>query len=328
MALLGTALTMADWAKRIDENGKVAKIVEMLSQTNEILDDMLFIEGNLPTGHKTTIRTGLPEATWRLLNYGVKQSKSTTAQIVDTCGMLEAYSKVDKALADLNGNKAEFRLSEDRAYIEGMNQQMARTILYGNQASDPATFTGLAPRYNSMSAANKENIILGGGTGLTNTSIWVVTWGENTAHGIFPKGSSAGLSHRDLGEVTLTDADGGEYQGYRTHYKWDLGLTVRDWRYVSRIANIDVNSITKDASAGADLIDLLTDATERIPNLSMGRTAIYCNRKMSSFLRKQVRNAKNVQLSIDEFAGKKILHFDGIPIRRVDAILNTESTVS
>jgi hypothetical protein len=46
------------------------------------------------------------------LNYGVASSKSRTAQVTDSCGMLEAYAEIDKALADLNGNSAAFRLSE------------------------------------------------------------------------------------------------------------------------------------------------------------------------------------------------------------------------
>ncbi len=167
MAILGgTALTYADWAKRIDDDGKVATIINLLSQTNEILDDMLVVEGNLPTGHKTTVRTGLPSATWRLLNYGVIKTKSTTAQVTDNCGMLEAYSEIDKDLADLNGNTAEFRLSEDMAFLEGMNQQMASTLFYGNIAVNPERFTGLAPRYNSVSTATAQtaaNVIDAGG---------------------------------------------------------------------------------------------------------------------------------------------------------------------
>ena len=101
MATLGTtAVTYADWAKRLDDGYKVATIVELLSQTNEALLDMLVEEGNLPTGHKTTVRTGLPQATWRLLNYGVPNAKSTTAQVVDTCGNLETYSVIDNDIAD------------------------------------------------------------------------------------------------------------------------------------------------------------------------------------------------------------------------------------
>ncbi len=146
MALLGgTALTFADWAKRIDDDGKVATIINLLSQSNEVLEDMLVIEGNLPTGHKTTIRTGLPSATWRFLNAGVPKTKSTTAQVTDSCGMLEVYSEIDKDLAELNGNTAEFRLSEDMAFLEGMNQQMAQVLFYGNTAVNPERFLGLAP---------------------------------------------------------------------------------------------------------------------------------------------------------------------------------------
>ena len=125
--------TLADVIKRTEPGvnggpGKIATIVEMLTETNEILQDMTYVEGNLPTGHKTTIRTGLPSAAWRMLNYGVQPSKSDTAQITDACGMLEAYAEVDKALVELNGNAAAFRLSEDRAFLEAMNQEMASTL--------------------------------------------------------------------------------------------------------------------------------------------------------------------------------------------------------
>ena len=172
MATIGNlAITYADWAKRMDDNYKVANIIEILSQTNEILDDMLVMEGNLPTGHKTTIRTGLPQATWRLLNAGVPNAKSTTAQIVDTCGNLETYAVIDKDIADLNGNTADFRLSEVRAFLEGMSQQVAATLIYGNQHTNPERFTGLAPRYstkNTSNSATAANVLDGGGISSTN----------------------------------------------------------------------------------------------------------------------------------------------------------------
>src|ERR1700722_9328929 len=168
MATIGNvALTYADWAKRMDDGYRVAAIIELLSQTNEILDDMLVMEGNLPTGHKTTVRTGLPQATWRLLNAGVPNAKSTTAQIVDTCGNLETYAVIDKDIADLNGNTQEFRLSEVKAFLEGMSQQVAATIIYGNQFINPERFTGFAPRYSPINTANSQTantVLSGGGT--------------------------------------------------------------------------------------------------------------------------------------------------------------------
>ena len=135
MTTVGTNyLTLADWASRKDPDGKIASIAEVLNETNEVLDDMLWTEGNLPTGHRSVIRGGLPTATWRLLNYGVANSKSTTYPVTDTVGMLEVYSEVDKSLADLNGNTSEFRWSEDLAFIESMAWMVAAVFVIGRVA--------------------------------------------------------------------------------------------------------------------------------------------------------------------------------------------------
>lgn len=328
MAAIGnTALTYADWAKRYND-GKISVIVELLAQTNEILDDMRWVEGNLPTGHRTTVRTGLPQGTWRQLNYGVQPAKSTTSQVNDACGMLETYSEIDKALADLNGNTAEFRLSEDKAFLEGLSQQMAQTIFYGDTATTPEKFTGLGARYNTLNAnaaKSAQNIIDAGGNGSDNTSIWLVVWGDLTVHGIFPKGSKAGIQMRDLGEQTLGDANGDRYQGYRTHYKWDAGLTVRDWRYAVRIANIDVADL-----AGAnppDLVKYMIKATHKVPSLKTGQPVFYMNRTGRQWLDIQASNKDNVMLKMSEFEGRPVRDFLGIPIRTCDQILNTEGRV-
>lgn len=323
--------TLLDLTKRLDPNGKIDTIAELLSQTNEVLDDMVWIEGNLPTGHRTTVRTGLPAPTWRKLYGGVQPGKSTTLQVTDSCGMLEAYAEVDKALADLNGNTAAFRLSEDRAFVEGINQQFASTLFYGNESTQPEAFTGLSPRYNSLSASNAENIIVGGSADTDNNSIWLVVWGPNTVHGIYPKGSKAGLSMEDKGQVTIENlnSDGGRMEAYRTHYRWDCGLSVRDWRYCVRIPNIELSALTKNASAGADLIDLMTQAIEMIPTLSLGRPAFYVPRAIKSFLRRQIMNkVASSTLTVDQVAGKHVLSFDGIPVRRVDKLAANEALVS
>jgi len=324
--------TLADHAKRLDPDGKIARIVEMLNLTNEILLDMPWVEGNLPTGHRTTIRTGIPEPTWRKLYSGVQPARSTTAQVTDNTGMLEAYPEVDKALADLNGNSAAWRLSEEMAHIEGINQEVARTIFYGNESATPEKFTGLAPRFNTRAAATSasaDNVIHGGGASSDNTSIWLIVWGPETVHGIFPKGSKAGLQHEDKGQVTLESAPngGGRMEAYRSHFKWDLGLTVRDWRYIVRIANVSVGALTKDAASGADLFDLIAQAFEQVPSLQMGRPVLYCNRTIKSYMRRQQKNSKNVQISINDVAGRKVMSIDEVPVRRCDAILNSEEVV-
>lgn len=322
--------TLSDVTNRLKSDGSIdTDIVELLSETNEILEDATFIEANGFTEHKTTVRSGLPSGTWRQLNYGVQPEKSRTVPIKDSMGMLETYAEIDKALADLNNNSASWRLSEDAAFIEGISQTLSTTLFYGDTGYDPEKFMGLHARYNSLSAENAINIIDAGGTDpADNTSIWLVVWGPNTAHMIYPKGSKAGLVSRDLGEDTIIDAAGGRYQGYRTHYKWDTGFTLRDWRYVVRIANIDMSTLTKNAASGADLVDLMTQAIELIPSLGKGRPCFYVGRKIRSFLRRQIASKiGNSTLTLENIAGKHVVTFDGIPVRRSDSILTTEARI-
>ena len=208
-----------------------------------------------------------------------------------------------------------------------MNQNMAETLFYGNTSLNPERFMGMAPRYNDKSAANGKNIIDAGGTQTDNASIWLMCWGENTVHGIYPKGSKAGLQHNDLGEQTLIDANGGKYQGYRTHYKWDTGLTLRDWRYCARIANLDVSDLSGGSASAADIVKLLIKAIHRIPNLQMGRAAIYMNRDIAEYLDVQAVEKPSLGIKVKETEGIYWRDFRGIPIRECDALLNTESRV-
>jgi len=324
--------TLVDLVKRSTPEGKIASVAEILNETNEILDHMVWVEGNLPTGNVSTTRVGLPAPTWRKMYGGVQPTKSLTAQITDSCGMLEAYAEVDKALADLNGNTNEFRLTEDTAHIEGMSQEMAETLFYGNEASEPEAFTGLGPRFNALTGAgNSDNVIAGGGSGTDNASIWLSVWGPSTGFGIIPKGSNGGLQMQDKGQVTLENADGsnGRMEAYRTHYRWDAGLCIRDWRYFVRICNIDKSALTVDAATGANLPDLMFQALERIPNLSIGRAAFYMNRTVLTKLRQQHTNGvANSTLTMDNLGGTMVTAFHGVPISRTDALASDEALVS
>lgn len=331
--LSANALTLADWAKRKDPDGKVPAIVELLGQTNEILDDMLFVEGNLPTGHRTSVRTGLPTVAWKLINQGVTPSKSTTAQIDEACGIMEAWSEVDKDLAELNGNTAAFRLSEARAFIEAMNQEMASTLFYGNSSTAPEEFTGLSARYSSTSADNAENVIVGGSSDTDNTSIWLICWGDLTCHGIFPKGSKAGLQHEDKGLQTI-ETSGGSAAGkrldvYQDKWQWKVGVALRDWRYVVRIPNIDISLTVANGGSQANLINLMIKAIHRLPTLNMGRCAFYMNRTVMQMLDIQRRDDVAASgMTYKDVDGKIIPTFRNIPIRKCDALLESESLVS
>jgi hypothetical protein len=339
-------LTLIDWAKRVDPDGRVPIVAELLSQSNEILTDCVFKEGNLPTGERVVIRTGLPTVYWRALNQGIPTSKSTTAQVDEACSILEARSEVDKDLAMLNGNTAAFRLSEDTAFLEAMNQRMATTMFYGNPATDPKEFPGLSTRYStgiaSASQAAANVIDAAGDNTNSNTSVYLVVWGDQTVYCPFPKGSKAGLMHEDLGEQTVY-TDGGSVanrmQALVTRYQWKNGLVVKDWRYVVRIANIKATEMatasgtTQVSSASSALIKLMSKALYKIPNLSMGRACFYMNRTVHSGLAIQAmdrsQNVLAVQQGLTQFGhASSYLSFLGVPCRRVDALINTEPRVA
>lgn len=350
MATLPTkpgAVTLTDFAKSIDPDGKTAAVIELLSQNNDALQDILWKEGNLPTGHQTTVRTGLPSSTWRKLYQGVQPTKSTRAQVTDACGNLEQRSEIDKDVAELNGNTAAFRLSEADAHMEAMSQDMLETIFYGDSDVNPERFTGLTPRYNAVSggAPITANVIDAGGTGSDNTSLWLVVWGENTITGIFPKGSEAGLQHEDLGLIDAFDSQTppARFRAYADRWQWKAGLSVRDWRYAVRIANIDVSDLigqtgTQAITAATHINKLIVDAFARIPNMNKGRPVLYGHRVITTALAKGAMDRSQNVLAIQPatqqfgqvapgFSGQGTLTFLGVPVRTVDRLLRNEARV-
>jgi hypothetical protein len=294
---------------------------------------MMIKEGNLLTGNKSVVRTGLPTLTWRKIYEGVPNSKSTTKQVTDTCGMLEGYSEVDKALADLGGNAKAFRATEDVAFIEAFNQYVAKVLFYGDQSVDKEKITGLTPRFNTLSASaeNSVNVIDAGGTSTNNQSIWLVGWGEDGVYTFYPKGTKAGLSMEDLGQQTCFDANGNKFEGYRTHFKWDIGFTVRDWRQVVRIANINTSNLMTagDASdTSANIIKYMTLALNQIIKPNSVRLAFYMTRKCKAMLLTKIMSKSNTFLTIGDYQGRQnILQFQGIPVRICDELLETEDRV-
>lgn len=330
MSVLGTnVLTLADLAKLKDPSGKTAKIVEMLSQTNEILEDIGFKEGNLDTGEETTVRTGLPSVAWRLINQGVSPSKGTTAQVREACGMLTARSEIDCDLANQGGDQSGVRLSEAYGHFEALNQEFASTLFYGNTGVNPEEILGFAPRYSSLSAANARNIVDAGGTGSDNCSIWLVVWHEQSVYGITPKGSMAGIQHKDLGEIDAFDSQNRRFRAYADEWKWKVGLTLKDWRQAVRICNIDVSNLI-GVSGAADIIEYMIKATYRIQTLTMGKACWYMNRTCAQMLEILSRNdvISGGGLVFSNVDGKPIRQFRGIPIRVCDALLETEARVT
>lgn len=331
MAVIGNAvLTLIDIAKRLDPNGMTADIVNLLVQSNPILDDMLWKEGNLPTGNRTTVATGLPTVVARRLNDGVAPSKGTTAQFDDGCAMIEGYSEVDVDVLKLNGNSAVTRAEESMLFMEAMNQTMAQYLFYGNAAINPERFNGFATRYPSLTVGEqRQNVLTGAGVGSDMASMWLVGWGSKV-YGIFPKGDKAGLIHEDLGEQlvqTGTGAGAGRFKAHVDRWQWKCGLVVKDWRFVVRAANIDISNLVAESSA-ADLVKLMVKMWHRIPMIDACKPVYYVSRSVREMLDIQALNKASSQITVDTIDGKLITRFRGIPIRTVDQLLETETNIT
>lgn len=328
--------TLLDVARLSGPDGAPAKVAEVLTQWNEILDDIPWVEGNLPTGHKSVLRANLPVPTYRLLNQGVVPVKSTGNQIVDDVAQMVAYAEVDKTLVNLSSNPQAFRFGQDKAIIQGMGQSLASTLIYGDSSTTPEKFNGLASRYYSVAgSATSGQIIDALGTGTDNTSIWLVGWNEESIFGIYPKGSTGGLQQKDLGQVTLLDANGGRYEGYRSYYEWNCGISVPDYRFVVRICNIDVSDL-RTAGDGTDtssnLFKYMSMALDLLPPVGNFRPVFYMNNTVKSMLRVKLISKSNLWLSLDDMKGasgimRPTLAFQGVPCRRIDAITNTEARI-
>ena len=325
--------TLLDVAKRLDPNGKIARIAETLNKDCPMLQDMPWVEANGPDGHLITTRTGLPGLTWRRYNQGVLPTKSQTAQFTETCGMLEGVSKVDVALAKRSGNSAEFRASEDMAFVSSYKNTLETAFFYASQKTNAEQITGFAPRLDALSGLQYQNQIIpfGAASGNDSASLWLIGWAPRKVYGIYPKGSTAGLQMNNLPDDMVDDGaigagtpTGAEFLAHRSHFVWNCGLAVEDARYVVRLANIDDDVISE---TGSGLIVKMVDMLHRIQSLTDCNPVFYANRTILTFLHKQALDGtRGGMLTFDNPAGgARVVNFGGVPIHQTDGLLSTEA---
>lgn len=330
--------TLVDLARRLDPNGKIATIGEIIQSYHDMLDDIPWKEGNLPNGNQSTVRTAYQTPTFRLLNQGVIPTKTTTGQIVDACAIIEDRSHLDKD-AIFNGELEAFRLSEDMGKIQGLGNTLAETLIYGDTDANPERFNGFATRYFAVSGqTTSTNVIDALGTGSDNTSVYLVMWGDDVC-GIYPKGSKAGLDvdNRGLQDIIDPNQTGAYLRAYVTVYQWKCGLSIRDWRQVVRICNIDYSNLltaSDSSDTSTNLLKYMSMAIDKLPPNGRGRPVFYMNNTTMSMLRIKMQDKSNLHLKLEELAGPSMINrrptltFQGIPCRRMDEILNTEARVT
>lgn len=326
--ILGVAVnyTLQDILNTIDQKGNAAKVAEILTKSNPILQDAPWMEANEAFGYKFARREHLPTGEWRAINSGVASEVSSTVAVTEPMGMLETYSEVDKALADNHPHPQFFRMINANGFIEGMAQTMAEGFIYDDHSLDSSRINGLAPR---LADSKKNNVYdMGGLAGSTSlTSIYAVQWGPDKTFIFHPKNhKTKGVEHQDLAEVTLRDAASKLYQGYRDHFKIHCGLGVMDERSIARICNIDVTKAAEAADGGFKE-DILIEALNQFPNEAAG-AVIYVPRKLKTIMEIALKNKNNVNFAMDSgLGGTPLLRFKGVPVRTLDAIKITETRV-
>ena len=195
---------------------------------------------------------------------------------------------------------------------------------------NPEEFTGLSARFNDKTnARNSRNIIDAGGSSGRLTSIWLICWGPDTINLRYPKGmmDSGGLTMEDRGRDDVQDEDGNEFTVLKTIYRWKCGVSIKDWRYVVRIANIPVDTLAVNAGT-YDLWNALIQAQHRLFNIRQGNCYFYMNRTVRQYLDLQSFNKNNVQYGQQEVNGALVDSFRQIPFRVTDALTNNEAVVS
>lgn len=322
--------TLLDAAVLKDPEGKQAKVISMLQPKNAIFNDAVAVECNRDTGYQWTQDTELPSVEWRRINAGVAASKGQSAQMVETPGLLETSSQVDIELLKVGGNEQIIRFDQARKHLIAMNKEAERALVYESQKDNPERLHGFMPRFDGLSVNFSEQIIncqIAQDASADKTSVIAVCWGPDSCHLIYPKGTTSGLEHKDMGEQRATDAAGKRFTVKEDVWTMRIGLAIPDPRYVAVLRNIDTTAIAK---TGKLLIEDLIQLQEQVEDEQMGRCALYMNRKIRTYLRLQAADTvkSGGPVYFEEIAGKRLLMFGGWPVRRTDAILNTEAQIS
>ena len=322
MATLSGGPTYWDVMQEIGPDGSALTVLKVLEQTNKILDDAIVTEANGGFNHVYTREDSLPAGSFRQLNRGVRTENPTSKQYTEHVAMLESYSNADKALAKrYPTGEAAYRMSRASRYIRGMGQTMANRLFYGNEATAPEELTGLAPRLNSTA---QSNVYDGSGTGSDTTSIFGVQWlMEDGCYLVYPEGSaSAGIVLEDLGQVTLEDANGAQYEGYRDHFQVHFGMVVGDEDCIARYVNIETAGVANIFNE-----DLLIELVNDRPFDGLG-LVLYANNRIFTQMQIAAKDKSNILWNIEEgLGGRKITTFMGHPVHRCDQISLTETAI-
>ncbi len=332
--LTGGFSTFADVMARLDPGGSLMQIAELLTKKLPLLQDMPMVPGNTETGHRVAARTGLPSPTWRRFNQGINGSVSSVGTFDEVAGMLEDYSKVDVDLAELGGDPAAYRASEDMAFLEAFKQEIATGVFYHSAVTNPERFHGLSARYGGTSGFTASSYVTKGtNSGTDCQSVWLINWSPGKIYSFYPKNSMGGFRNEDLGKQLVLDSSNRTFHAWVTKFQWKFGLVVEDYRYAHR-HQWDPGDTTPYADTARGLYLAMQNMMTNVYDLEAGRARFYMNRTSAAKLMAQLASNDANFLTYAKAPGNEatndgllIPHFLGVPIRITDALVQ-ESAIS
>jgi hypothetical protein len=332
-------------AARMTHNNEIIDVAEVLNETNDIISDAIVQRANDITSHVVSRRTALPAVNWVKVGNGWNATTGTLNQVREEMGMLKARYLCPEDVMRLQPNPAKYRMQQERAYIESMGQELANTLV-GNVSggslspavNPPEEFAGFQLRYNTLSTSDSAYVISNGNTASTptdNTSIWFVQWKPGGVYLIHPRNTDGGgLKKKDEGRV-YTSGDNSTASttaanpnptnslwAYVTEFAWDVGLCIEDTRCVKRLCNID-SVLTETNTLNEDYIIQIRNNFKSNDTIYM-----YCNETVFTQLQILAKDKTNVHWTENNPFGKPQMYFLDMPVRRCDAILNSEGAIS
>lgn len=314
----------------------IRTLIHTIRDYMPVFDQAVIQRGNDGFGDRGKVITSYPEGQLRAFNEGWDAEKVHGADVRYKACMVRSRSEVDRDLYNTRkpSERDSWRFRQDEGFMRGLARTMVRKMFYGDPAADSRDCLGLANIVTPANEAFAGRIINAGGTTANKqASIWLVNWDPASCYAFYPEnGSDVGLRIENMGEQYAFDKDGKRFLAMITEFAWNMGVAVYDPEKVVRIANVEPAKLSIDAkkSGGINLIDLMTQAIEMLPDDQTGRCAFYMNDTLRSVLRRQISNKDNVLISMDEVAGRKVVTFGDIPIHKLgtDVFPNTEAVLA
>ena len=325
MATLDTSteFTLFDLMKGHDPNGQIARIVNIMWTMGDMIKDGKWYEANDFTTHQVTQSLTEAAGTFGIIGEGVAYAAPKTKQIVEGIAMLETYSRIDERLLRRMRDPEQFRAQRNEAILRGLAKTFNTTVLYSSKAADPEKIDGFLPRFPTLATltAAPSGKSAGGAAAGAVTSAYVIKWGQDGVYFIYPRGGKNAIFEEDLGRQLVSPTATTAYTAVVSHFGINFGLVIADPRCYQRVCNImptgAANIFNED-----DLIEVI----ENMPDLD--NAVIYVPKAVKVQMNIALKNKTNVNYTVENAWGVPTLHFQGVPVRRLDQIVITEAVMA